>query len=48
VRSVESIGARMEPAELAREAARFHARLYDALYALDPDTLDGRARIEEL
>src|SRR5438270_778842 len=24
----------------------FHARLYDALYALDPATLDGRARIE--
>jgi hydroxyethylthiazole kinase len=26
----------------------FHARLYDALYALDPDTLDERVRIEEL
>jgi hydroxyethylthiazole kinase len=26
----------------------FHARLYDALYALDPSTLDGRIRIEEL
>jgi hydroxyethylthiazole kinase len=25
----------------------FHARLYDALYALDPATLDARARIEE-
>jgi len=25
----------------------FHARLYDALYALDPATLDGRTRIEE-
>jgi len=25
----------------------FHVRLYDALYALDPDTLDGRARISE-
>jgi len=23
----------------------FHARLYDALYALDPETLDGRTRI---
>jgi hydroxyethylthiazole kinase len=23
----------------------FHVRLYDALAALDPDTLDGRARI---
>ena len=26
----------------------FHARLYDALAALDPETLDGRARITEL
>jgi hydroxyethylthiazole kinase len=26
----------------------FHTRLYDALYALDPETLDGRTRIEEL
>jgi hydroxyethylthiazole kinase len=26
----------------------FHARLYDALYALDPATLDSRVRIEEL
>ncbi len=25
----------------------FHASLYDALAALDPDTLDGRARISE-
>jgi hydroxyethylthiazole kinase len=25
----------------------FHARLYDALYALDPASLDGRARIRE-
>jgi hydroxyethylthiazole kinase len=39
----------------AEDAARgaegpgtFHARLYDALYALDPDTLDERVRIEEL
>ena len=39
----------------AEDAARgaegpgtFHARLYDALYALDPDTLDGRVRIEQL
>jgi hydroxyethylthiazole kinase len=37
--------------DAAREAAgpgTFHARLYDALYALDPDTLDERVRIEEL
>jgi hydroxyethylthiazole kinase len=26
----------------------FHALLYDALYALDPETLDARARIREL
>jgi len=26
----------------------FHARLYDALAALDPDTLDGRAHVSEL
>ncbi len=26
----------------------FHSRLYDALHALDPDTLDGRVRIAEL
>jgi hydroxyethylthiazole kinase len=39
----------------AEDAARgaggpgtFHARLYDALYALDPETLDERAWIEEL
>jgi hydroxyethylthiazole kinase len=25
----------------------FHTRLYDALYALDPDALDGRTRIRE-
>jgi hydroxyethylthiazole kinase len=39
----------------AEDAARgaegpgtFHARLYDGLYALDPDTLDERVRIEDL
>jgi hydroxyethylthiazole kinase len=39
----------------AEDAARgadgpgtFHARLYDALYALDPATLDRRTRIDEL
>jgi len=34
--------------DAAREAdgpGTFHARLYDALHALDPDTLDGRTRI---
>jgi hydroxyethylthiazole kinase len=39
----------------AEDAARgaegpgtFHVRLYDALYGLDPDSLDGRVLIEEL
>jgi hydroxyethylthiazole kinase len=31
----------------ARGPGTFHARLYDALYALDPRTLDGRARVSE-
>jgi hydroxyethylthiazole kinase len=36
--------------DAAREAkgpGSFHVNLYDALAALDPDTLDGRARISE-
>jgi len=32
----------------AQGPGTFHARLYDALYALDPATLGGRTRIEEL
>ena len=32
----------------AQGPGTFHARLYDALYALDPVELDGRTRIEEL
>jgi hydroxyethylthiazole kinase len=32
----------------AQGPGTFHARLYDALYALDPAVLDGRTRIEEL
>ncbi len=32
----------------AQGPGTFHARLYDALYALDPATLDRRIRIEEL
>jgi hydroxyethylthiazole kinase len=32
----------------AQGPGTFHARLYDALYALDPGTLDTRARIEAL
>src|SRR5205823_13319199 len=37
--------------DAAREAkgpGSFHVNLYDALYALDPDVLDDRAKIEEL
>jgi hydroxyethylthiazole kinase len=37
-----------DAAEGAAGPGTFHARLYDALYALDPETLDGRVRIEEL
>jgi len=36
-----------DAAEGAAGPGTFHARLYDALAALDPDTLDGRARITE-
>jgi hydroxyethylthiazole kinase len=36
-----------DAAEGAAGPGTFHARLYDALAALDPDTLDGRARISE-
>ena len=31
----------------AQGPGTFHARLYDALYNLDPDTLDGRAKVTE-
>src|SRR5207253_10866493 len=37
-----------DAASAAAGPGTFHARLYDALYALDPDTLDGRVRIEQL
>jgi hydroxyethylthiazole kinase len=37
-----------DAAEDAGGPGTFHARLYDALAALDPDTLDERARISEL
>jgi hydroxyethylthiazole kinase len=36
-----------DAAEGADGPGTFHARLYDALYALDPQTLEGRARIAE-
>jgi hydroxyethylthiazole kinase len=37
-----------DAADGAAGPGTFHARLYDALAALDPDTLDSRARISEL
>ena len=47
--SAEALAALGVAAEDAADGAEgpgtFHARLYDALAALDPDTLDGRARI---
>jgi hydroxyethylthiazole kinase len=50
--AVEALAAFGVAAEDAADGAggpgTFHARLYDALYALDPETLDGRALIEEL
>jgi hydroxyethylthiazole kinase len=36
-----------EAAQVAKGPGTFHAALYDALYNLDPDTLDERARIVE-
>ena len=36
-----------DAADGAAGPGTFHARLYDALAALDPETLDGRARISE-
>ena len=36
-----------DAARAANGPGSFHVALYDALYALDPDTLDGRARIAE-
>ena len=30
----------------AKGPGSFHAALYDALYNLDPDTLDSRAKVE--
>jgi hydroxyethylthiazole kinase len=50
--AAEALAALGVAAEAAAEGAAgpgtFHARLYDALAALDPETLDGRARITEL
>jgi hydroxyethylthiazole kinase len=50
--AAEALAAFGVAAEDASDGAQgpgsFHARLYDALYALDPATLDERTRIEEL
>jgi hydroxyethylthiazole kinase len=50
--AAEALAAFGVAAEMAADGAggpgTFHSRLYDALYALDPDTLDERTRIEEL
>ncbi|MDX6487346.1 MAG: hydroxyethylthiazole kinase [Gaiellaceae bacterium] len=50
--AAEALAAFGVAAELAAVGAggpgTFHARLYDGLYALDPETLDAQTRIEEL
>jgi len=46
--ALAAFGAAAEDAAAHAEGpGTFHARLYDALYALDPDTLDARTRIGE-
>jgi len=47
--ALAALGVAAENAAAGAEGpGTFHARLYDALAALDPDALDGRARISEL
>jgi hydroxyethylthiazole kinase len=50
--AAEALAAFGVAAEMAAAGAEgpgtFHARLYDALSALDPETLDGRTHIEDL
>ena len=47
--ALAALGVAAEDAAAGAEGpGTFHARLYDALAALDPDTLDGRVRISEL
>ena len=47
--ALAAFGVAAEDAALgASGPGTFHARLYDALYDLDPETLDGRTRVEEL
>jgi hydroxyethylthiazole kinase len=48
VEALAALGVAAEDAAVgAAGPGTFHARLYDALAALDPETLDGRARISE-
>jgi hydroxyethylthiazole kinase len=45
--ALAAFGVAAEDAAVGAEGpGTFHARLYDGLYALDPETLDGRTRIE--
>ena len=37
-----------DAAEGAKGPGTFHVRLYDALYDLNPETIDGRARVDEM
>ena len=47
--ALAALGVAAEDAAAGAEGpGTFHARLYDGLAGLDPDTLDGRARISEL
>jgi hydroxyethylthiazole kinase len=47
--ALAALGVAAEDAAAGAEGpGSFHTRLYDALYALDPATLDTRTRIEEL
>jgi hydroxyethylthiazole kinase len=47
--ALAALGVAAEDAAAGAEGpGNFHTRLYDALYALDPATLDTRTRIEEL
>jgi hydroxyethylthiazole kinase len=47
--ALAALGVAAEDAAAGAEGpGTFHARLYDGLAALDPDTLDGRARISAL
>jgi hydroxyethylthiazole kinase len=49
VEALAAFGVAAEDAAVgATGPGTFHARLYDALYVLDPETLDSRTRVDEL